>query len=169
MPRIAALALAAALLFGCAGVEDAIPPRISLANLSLEKPGLLRQDLILDVRIGNPNNFEIPLEGLTLQLEIDGQGFAEGYSNERLTVPRLGEAAVQMRAYADTISIIRQIMSLGQREEIRYRISGFAYVSNATASRRVPYEREGKLTLLPQPPARAPTRTPDRITLVPST
>ena len=166
MPRFAALALAVALLFGCAGVEDAIPPRISLANLSLERPGLLRQDLILDVRVGNPNNFDIPIEGLTLQLDIDGQAFAEGYSNERLTVPRLGEAAVPMRASADTLSIIRQIMSLGQRQEIRYRISGFAYVGSAIASRRVPYERVGTLTLLPETPGRAPT--PDGIMLVPS-
>ena len=155
MRRFAVLIALAGLLVGCVATEDAIPPRISLGNVALEAPGLLRQDLLIDLRIGNPNNFDIPIEGLTMQLEIDGQPFAEGYSNERLTLPRLAEISVPMKASTDTFAIIREVMSLGQRQSIRYKMTGYAYIVGSLGSSRVPYERSGDLQFTPVSAGRA--------------
>ena len=142
----AAIALAAALV-GCAGPEEMIPPTISLADVTIENVTLLRQDLLVEMRIGNPNNFDIPLEGLTLRLDVEGERLAEGFSNARVTVPRLAEASVPVLASTDTLSLLRQILTLGGRQAIHYRISGWAYVSDVLGARRVPYERAGTLDL----------------------
>jgi LEA14-like dessication related protein len=139
-------------LAGCATDEDALDPCISLANVSLARAGLLRQDLLLDLRVGNPNNFEIPIDGLTLKLDIDGAPFAEGFSNERMTIPRLAEVSIPVRASADTATLLERIFTLGSQPEIHYRLYGLVYVPGVTGSRRVPYERQGKLAL----PAGAP-------------
>ena len=76
MRQLAVVAMVASIVAGCASYEPAIPPSIALANVELVRPGLLRQDLVLDLRIGNPNNFDIPIDGLTFRLDIDGQPFA---------------------------------------------------------------------------------------------
>jgi LEA14-like dessication related protein len=167
MSRLAVMAVVAGIVAGCAASEPPIPPSISLANVELVKPGLLRQDLVLDLRIGNPNNFDIPIDGLTFRLDIDGQPFAEGYSNRRLTVPRLSEVSIPVAATTDTIAIVRQILSLGDRQEVRYRMHGFAYIAEIAGSRRIPYEREGTLSLAPDTRRPQPGITPDRLLLVP--
>lgn len=153
--RFAALwvaACAVAALAGCETIDQTLPPRISVANIELTQPGLLRQDFNLDLRIANPNNVDIPLEGLTFHLDVDGQPFAEGQSNERVTLPRLSEISMPVKASTDTFSLVRQIMTLGQRDKISYRISGYAYVSGIAGARRVPYERKGSLALAPPAP-----------------
>lgn len=147
-----AAACVVAMLAGCASFDDTLPPRISLADIELAEPGLLRQDFVVDLRIANPNNIDIPVEGLTIQLEIDDQPFAEGMSNECFTLPRLSEVSLPVKASTDTLSLMRQIMSLGRSERITYRISGVAYVSGFVGARRVPYERKGSLSLLPPAP-----------------
>jgi LEA14-like dessication related protein len=167
MRQLAVVAMVASIVAGCASYEPAIPPSIALANVELVRPGLLRQDLVLDLRIGNPNNFDIPIDGLTFRLDIDGQPFAEGYSNQRLTVPRLSEVSIPVAATTDTFAIVRQIMSLGDRQEIRYRMHGYAYIAELAGSRRIPYEREGTLSLDPGTRRPAPGITPDRLLLVP--
>ena len=149
--RLAAV-LALTALAACETMDDTLPPRISLANVMLAQPGLLRQDLNLDLRIANPNNVDIPIEGLTFRLDLDGQPFAEGMSNERVTVPRLSEVAVPVKGSVDTLNLVRQILTLGQSDTIRYRISGFAYVGAIAGARRVPYERDGSLSLVPPTP-----------------
>ena len=152
-PIIAALC---ALLAGCASLDQATAPRISLANVALDAPGLLRQGLLVELRVGNPNNFDLAIDGLSLDLEIDGRPFAEGYSNERMVIPRLAEVPVPIKAASDTFAIIRQIMTLGQGQTIRYRVTGYAYLADGLGSRRVPYEREGALSLFSTAPGGGP-------------
>lgn len=150
--RLGMVTCAVAALTGCETINGTLPPQISVANIELTQPGLLRQDFNLDLRIANPNNVDIPLEGLTFHLDVDGQPFADGLSNERVTVPRLSEISLPVKASTDTFSLVRQILTLGQRDKISYRITGFAYVSGFTGARRVPYERKGSLSLLPVAP-----------------
>ncbi len=154
MARVVLTMLLSAVLAACAPTDQMIPPTVSLGNVTVENVTLLRQDLSVDLRIGNPNNFDIPLEGMTVTLDVNGERLAEGFSNARLTVPRLAEASVPVRASTDTLTLLHQLLSLGDRQSIHYRISGFAYVAAPLGSRRVPYERRGTLNLLP--PERGP-------------
>lgn len=149
--RIASVFLAL-LLGACATVGELAPPSISLVDLRLGAISLLSQELLLDIRIGNPNDIPLPLNGLTFRLEINGKFLAEGFSNKKVTVPRLDYATVPVKGVAGTVDIVRQIMTLGGADTIDYRISGIAYVEGAMGRRSVPYERKGSLSLLPPPP-----------------
>lgn len=134
-------------LTGCAGVDDAKPPSIQLSNLQLGDGGLLNQELLIEIRIGNPNNFDLPLTGLTFALEVNGQPFAEGLSNATVTVPRLGYASVPVTGNTNILSIFRQLMFLGKTDRISYRLHGTAYVGRLGINQSVPYERKGELSL----------------------
>ncbi len=155
MKRFIAVAIVF-LLAGCASVDDAKPPSIQLSNLRLGAGGLLNQELLIEIRIGNPNDFELPLTGLTFQLDVNGQPFADGLSNATVTVPRLGYATVPVTGSTNILSIFRQLMFLGQSDRITYRLYGNAYVGQLGVNRSVPYERKGELSLLPNGPNAAP-------------
>lgn len=134
---------------GCVTPQDAKPPTIDLENLSLVSTGLLSQELRLHIKIGNPNDFAIPLTGLAFQLEVNGQPFADGLSNQSVTVPRLSYATVPVMGNTNTLSLIRQLMTLGDRDRIDYRLFGTAYVRKLGQNDAVPFQRKGSLSLLP--------------------
>jgi LEA14-like dessication related protein len=151
------IAIAFVILFaGCATVDDAKPPSIQLLNLRLGAGGLLNQELLIEIRIGNPNDFDLPLTGLTFQLDVNGQPFADGLSNTTVTVPRLGYATVPVTGQTNILSVFRQLMFLGKTDRITYRLHGTAYVGRLGINQSVPYERKGELSLLPDSAPGAP-------------
>ena len=144
------------LLAGCASVDDARPPSIQLSNLRLGTGGLLNQELLIEIRIGNPNDFELPLTGLTFQLDVNGLPFADGLSNAAVTVPRLGYATVPVTGNTNIVSVFRQLMFLGKSDRVTYRLHGNAYVGRLGINQTLPYERKGELSLLPAPGGAGP-------------
>ena len=141
------------LLAGCAAVDNARPPTIELSNIRMEPGGgLLSQQFRLEIRVGNPNDFDLPLTGLTFRLDVNGHEFATGLSNETVTVPRLGYATVPVNGSTSIISIFRQLLTLGDGSRLSYRLHGDAFVATLGNSTRVPYERKGELSLIPDAP-----------------
>jgi len=136
-------------LTACAAFDDAVPPEVSLSNVRLVGGGLVDQELQVDLRIRNPNNFELPLDGLTFNLELNGQPFADGFTNEAVTVPSLGEAKVPVTASINLIDLVQQMLALGRQGDLNYRIDGLAYLSGLI-ERTVPYEKTGRLELMPR-------------------
>jgi LEA14-like dessication related protein len=140
----------AALAFtGCASTQNAIPPRVRLADMKLLEGGLFAQRIGLELLVGNPNNFDLALDGLTFELEVNGQPFADGFSNEAVTIPRLSEVKVPVKASTTLFNLVEQALILGERAELEYRLSGVAHLSGLT-KRSVPYEQAGRLRLLPE-------------------
>jgi len=139
-----------AVLAACAPIDRAEPPQVSLADFRLLPGGLFEQKFELDLRVTNPNNFDLPLEGLTFKLALNDKPFAQGVSDASVTVPRLGEARVPVLASTTVLDILQQALTLGQSADLTYRLEGLAYLGGLT-SRTVPYERSGKLQLLPGP------------------
>lgn len=140
-------------LAACAGWRgDIEPPRVHLSDVGLLKPGLFEQRLRVDLRLVNPNDVDLTLDGLTFELEVNDEHFADGVSGQRVDIPRFGDATVTVEASATVLAMLRQVMALGQRETITYRIAGKAYF-DAPRRRVVPYEQEGELRVLPAPGA----------------
>ena len=138
------------LLAACAPLDKAQPPEVSLADIKLLPGGLFEQNFQLVLRVTNPNNFDLPLEGLSFKLALNDKPFAQGVSNESVTVPRLGEARIPVVASTTVLDIMQQVLALGSSADLTYRLEGLAYLKGI-GNRSVPYERNGKLQLLPGP------------------
>lgn len=148
----ALLGLAALLLLGaCARLGEVEPPQVRLADIRLLESGLFEQRFRVDLRLGNPNDFDLALGGLTFELELNDLPFARGLSNQAVTVPRLGEARVSVVASTTLIDMVQQMLILGERSDLSYRIEGVVYLRGA-AARKLPYETAGRLRLLPAQP-----------------
>lgn len=136
---------------GCATPEKVVPPSIDIANLKLVASGLFSQEFVMDLRIGNPNDFDIPLTGMSFKLDVNGLPFAEGLSDRSVTVPRLAYAHTEVTGTTNTLSLMRQLMTLGNSEKIDYRLHGIAHLGRLGQNDAVPFERKGSLSLVPPP------------------
>jgi LEA14-like dessication related protein len=137
---------------GCATPDKGRPPSIDLADLGLGSTGLRGQELKLGIRIGNHNDFAIPLTGLSFKLEVNGRPFAEGLSNKPVTVPRLAYADMQVTGTTNRLSLVRQLMTVGDSDRIDYRLFGTAHVGRLGQNGTMAFDRKGSLSLLPAPP-----------------
>ena len=137
----------ALLLAGCAGLtSDLEPPEVSLAGLALSRPGLFEQELRLDLRVRNPNDFAIGVERVRFALELNDRAFAQGRTSEGFDLPALGEAVVPVTVGVPTNDLLDRLMEVGSERRIEYRLSGEAELDRLLFG-TLPFERDGRLTL----------------------
>lgn len=143
------LAVALLLLAGC-GTAEPVPPQIRVVDLRLLDSTMFEQRFEINFRIGNPNDFALPLDGLSFDLEVNGETFARGFSNQRVTIPRLGEGNVSVAASTTLFDLLQQLRLLAGRSDVTYRLRGHAYL-DSLERRTMPYESAGSVRLLPDP------------------
>lgn len=144
MTRWVVLPLLTALLAGCTVMSKA--PEVSLAGVDLIEFGLLEQRFGLQLRVLNPNDNDISIDGLSYELEVNGQPFAKGVSSKSARVPRWGEAVLEVSAVSNLGGLVRQLAELqkGGREAVTYRLRGRF---NAGGLVGVPFDHSGEVKL----------------------
>ena len=144
-------ALACALIFasGCAqggvfGTPE--PPIITLANLMPVGASPFEARIRADLRIQNPNDFDVGFDGLRFDLEVNEQPFLSGVSDEQFTLPRLGEAVVSVEGTATTLALWRQIRGLASDPGagLSYRLKGRLFVIEPRRT-GIDFEHSGKI------------------------
>jgi len=147
---------------GCASVDDVVPPKVNLVNIvPAASSGVFEQRFLVDLRISNLNDFDIPIDGLSFEMDVNGDYFATGLSNRNVLVPRLGTAVVSVETTANSFDLFRQILNAVRTGTVEYSIKGTAIVDSLGA-RTVPFRQVGKLNLVPDSIGRdrlAPTNT----------
>jgi LEA14-like dessication related protein len=148
---LSAAALALLGLSACAGPfgldgADAARPDVSLAGLRFSEPGLFEQALTIQLRFRNPNEFDIPVDGLNFALDVNDEAFAQGWSRDNFTLPGLGEIVVPVEIVVPTGDLIERVAAVGTGRRLDYRLSGEADIGRWFAT-TVPFLREGRLAL----------------------
>ncbi len=136
----------AALLSGCASFfGTAEKPRIDIVNIVPEEMGLLKQTYLMELRILNPTDKDLDITGLAVDMEINGQPFARGESNQGLKVERLSTKIVQLEASSGLTNILRQLVAslfYLPALEFTYRLKGSVYA--VSPSSRMPFDERGE-------------------------
>ena len=76
-----------------------------MVDLHPLKGGKFEQRFRIELRVQNPNDFELEIDGLDFELDLNGTRLTRGLSDEAVTIPRLGDAIVAVSA--DTVSCCR--------------------------------------------------------------
>jgi len=136
------IALAALALPGCSlFVPKLAKPRLSVVSVRMLKSDLWHQELKLRMRVQNPNDRELPVKGLTYELDVDDQELAHGMSGDSFVVPALGEAEFDMSVSANMASVLLKVLSQGSNQ-VDYRIKGRIALS-AGLLRSIPFNEQG--------------------------
>ncbi len=138
--------LALLLVSACATPENIEPPAFRLVDMQLLPGSLFEQRFELTLRILNPNDFDLDLDGANMKLRLNDRDFAQGVSDQRVTVPRLGEGEMRFTAATSVLDVVQQVMTMAEREDLAYEISGTAFLQGFER-RAVPYSLAGELDL----------------------
>jgi len=125
-------------------------PRVNLVGLQLVSVELFEQRYQVRLRVKNPNAFELPIRGLDFRLEINGEAFADGVSNQSVNVPAYGERVISLEVSSSLLQVFRQLQSLENNPSpgFAYRIRGS--VAIGASGRRLPFDYAGDMTM-PEP------------------
>lgn len=129
---LAAASLGVTVVGGCTGLQLGMQkPDVTVVSIRLLDGNLLEQRFLLTLRVTNPNTSEISIEGLTFAVDLNGQPFAKGVSNQAVVIPRLGDGTVEVTATTGLASFLRQFKAFGKgREKVEYRIKGRLVTGN---------------------------------------
>ncbi|HEY9149391.1 MAG: LEA type 2 family protein [Gammaproteobacteria bacterium] len=129
-------------------------PRVSLVSVQLISMELLEQRYGLTLRIQNPNDFALNIQGLDFEVELNRMPFASGVAGHHVAVPAFGEALMQVEVSSSVWSLARQLREMGEarQEEFHYRIHGRMSLGRRLTA--IPFESAGTIPLIPTTPTR---------------
>jgi len=113
------------LISGCAGLRLQAPA-VTVADMQVVEANLLEQRFVFKLRVQNPNDRDIPVTGMSFEIEINDEPFARGVSSKTATLPRLSETMLEVAAVSDLAGMLRQIGVLrrGGKNSVSYKIRG---------------------------------------------
>lgn len=134
------------LISGCASLFwMGEKPHVDIVNVTPKEMRLLEQTFLMELRIQNPTETDLDITGMSFELEINGQPFARGVSNQSLKVERLSTQLVQVDAYTGLISILRQLSEAKKgsyASGFKYRLKGS--IHTGAPSFRIPFDETGE-------------------------
>lgn len=134
------LILTAAL--GCAGwFVRGEAPEVLITNITPLDGTPFEQRLQVDLRIRNPNDYDLQVTGLDVGVELNGKRLARGLTNTAFTVPRLGESVISLETSTSMLDIVRQVLAFRTAQDVAYGITGVLHLTDG----RLPFEHTGVL------------------------
>jgi LEA14-like dessication related protein len=119
-------ASALVLLAGCAALSGQDPLQVHVADLASVEGAGLELRFVCVLRVQNPNDTDLPFNGVALDLQVSGSSFASGVADIAGTVPRFGEVLVSVPLTASALNIARTIgLFMGQEQpRVDYALRG---------------------------------------------
>ena len=114
-------------------------PEVQLVNIIPMDTTMFEQRLQVDLRVRNPNDFDLQVTGLDFTLQLNEQRLARGLMNKASTIPRLGNSVLSVETTTSTFDVMRQILNLSQRQDVTYQVKGVLYLDGT----RLPFDSEG--------------------------
>jgi LEA14-like dessication related protein len=140
----------AALAAGCAALGGRDPPQVYVVAVEPQGGESAELRFLCKLRVLNPNDTPIEFNGIYLDLEVQGSTLASGVSDASGTIPRFGEALLEVPVTASGLRIVRQaLIFLGSTDRtlafvLRGKLAGPVFSA-------VRFESRGELRL-PVPP-----------------
>lgn len=112
---------------GCASLQDRQPVQVTIAGIEPLRGEGLELRVLVKLRIQNPNDLPLDFNGVSVQMNVQGNHFATGVSDAVGTVPRFGEKIVDVPVSISVLRVARQaigVMAGDPREKLTYEMTG---------------------------------------------
>src|SRR5262245_13298972 len=128
--------------------KDFEAPRVSITDLTPKEMAIFEQKFDVKLRIQNPNNTDLSINGLKFDIDLNEREFANGMSGQRVVVPRFGSEVVDVEVFSTLGSFLRQVQNFnsGVPQKVRYRLKGAAYV-DSPGTFKAPFDESGDIDL----------------------
>jgi LEA14-like dessication related protein len=146
--RLALALLALLAAAGCASITSLQAPEVQVTSLQLlaPEPGSLEQRFAVGLRLVNPNNRSMAVDGLDFELDVNDKRLARGVTNRAFELPRLGETDTTVVVTASVLDLLRQAVDYAGRPDVplNYRLRGRVHLGSGFV-RSVPFDHRGLL------------------------
>lgn len=135
------------LLPSCSWLKRAMKPEISLENVIVKEVSLSAASLVLEVKVENPNLFDITLKGLDFNLYLNDSFVGKGLVGENVAIKRRETTIVPVpfsAQYQDLWEMVRLLLRDGPKD---YRIQGTVTLDTFFWDTQKAFDRRGKLKL----------------------
>jgi LEA14-like dessication related protein len=116
------------MLAGCslltADYQNIKEPKVALAGLNVKDLNPLKPTFLVRLKVDNPNDLDVNLDGADVALALNGQPVATGVSLSPLTLKKLGSSTMDVEVTANTLSAIQQFLVLQSKPAMDYQVTG---------------------------------------------
>ncbi len=132
------------LVGGCALGPGMEAPSINVSRIRLQDSTVLEQRFLAVLRVQNPNAVDLAIEGISYDLEVNGQSFAKGVGKGVVIIPAFSQGTIETEAITTLPGLIRQIREVARvrRPPIAYRLTGKVKVRDHAVA--LPFEMRGE-------------------------
>jgi len=145
MTRLVWILLFSLGLAACSGLPwNAVAPKVSVADVAIKSLSLFEQQLDVGLRISNPNDFELTIEALEFELDVNGRPFASGLSSNVTRVPAMASVLLRVDTFTQSENLIQQFKRLSPdvlKAGVPYRVKG--RIKTDQSSRWLPFDHTG--------------------------
>ena len=140
--------LALCTLVGCSAFAPKIEtPRLSLVSVGMTSADIFNQQFRVRMHVQNPNDRDIPVNGLDYKLFLEGDSFAEGVSNQAFVIPALGETEFDLTVRTNFVSSLGRLVSrLNGRTKVNYVLEG-KVLTDIGMFKKIPFSESGSVDL----------------------
>ncbi|MGY2190055.1 Late embryogenesis abundant protein [compost metagenome] len=101
-------------LSACALLPNRDPLNINVVGIEPLQSQDMEIRFAVKIRVQNPNESSISFNGVSLDLDINGQPFASGVSDESGSIARFSETVLTVPVSVSAFSVLRQTFGLSQ-------------------------------------------------------
>ena len=136
------------IIFACSTMpKDFETPKVSIANIVPKDMTLMEHRFDVQLRIQNPNNFDLGINGVRFEIALNGKEFGTGMSGAKVTVPRFGSEVISGELITGLGSILRQAQQLSSGgAKVQYSLKGKAF-ADSPGTFTIPFEDIGDIDL----------------------
>jgi LEA14-like dessication related protein len=114
-------------LTGCSSVPRRDPVQVYVVGIEPLQGQGLELRMLVKLRVQNPNNAPIEYDGVYVDMQVQGRRFASGVSDATGSVPRFGEAVLEIPVSVPAFRLVRGAMGVLDAErtgKIAYELNG---------------------------------------------
>jgi LEA14-like dessication related protein len=127
-PHLLLAIIVALTLNACAMLSGREPVQVTVASMTPLASEGLEARMLIKLRVQNPNDEPLEYDGISLQLNVQGSTYASGVSDARGTIPRFGEAVIEVPVTISTLRValrtFKMISDGKAPEKLNYTLTG---------------------------------------------
>ena len=140
---------------GCAGFGTRLdPPKINLANITVQEIKAFETIFGLQLRVFNNNDVPLVIKALDCDLKVNESRLASGVTEAEATIPAFGTGLVDLTVYASSVQIVtrflqglRDSQADGKTKSIDYDLSGHLHLGGRALPAKIPFSTQGSMAL----------------------
>ena len=144
--------LRVALLATMVGAAGCVPaqlpfeqPQVTLETVRVVRFAESKADVVLGLRITNPNPYALPVDHVEFDVLLDGRTAASGRSVRVERLAPSADAKVDISGRVDVAAVATGLMSIGSQLPVPYAIKGTITLEDGTA---LPFSRTGRIPVV---------------------